>query len=290
MLALQLQLPPLPQFITVGHSIWQPGDIHFERNFPVFDVLFINKGKLHLTEDAIPYDLDAGSILVLEPGKTHMGHRPCEVNTEIYWLHFIQPTPVITINSKQISWTTIINKGTDFDFAPVEQVMFLPKLIKTDLKQFVPTLQSMVALHQKSNLMSALSINALFAQLLTLLQSSLIEMSTPTRSAIHSKKMELILKENLLHPYKMQQIEEKLQLNFDYLARCLKKHTGMSPMQYIQYQRIERAKTLLTQSNHNISYIAEEVGILDYNYFIRLFRKQVGVTPGVYRLNKHKKL
>jgi AraC-like DNA-binding protein len=286
MQALQLQIPPLPQFITVGHATWRSGDIHFQRNFQVFDVLFINKGKFHITEEAIPYELEAGHILVLEAGKTHWGHQACDADTEIYWLHFIHPTPVITIDSKQIIGSTIIKKGTDFDLVPAEQTMFLPKFIRADLNQFIPTLQSMVDLHQKSSLLGALPLNALLAHLLMLLQSTLIEMSTPTRSAQHSKKMELILKENLLQPYNAQQIEEKLQLNFDYLGRCLKKHTGMSPMQYIQYQRIEKAKELLLQTSHTVPYIAEQVGILDYNYFIRLFRMQVGLTPGVYRQNK----
>jgi YesN/AraC family two-component response regulator len=79
---------------------------------------------------------------------------------------------------------------------------------------------------------------------------------------------------------------KELHLNFDYLARCLKKHTGMSPIQYVQYQRIEKAKALLLQSNDTVPNIAEQIGIMDYNYFIRLFRKQSGLTPGAYRQNK----
>jgi AraC-like DNA-binding protein len=94
------------------------------------------------------------------------------------------------------------------------------------------------------------------------------------------------LKNHLMQPYNAQQIEEALHLNLDYIARCLKKHTGMSPIQYVQYHRIEKAKTLLLQTAETVPMIAEQVGITDYNYFIRLFRKQVGLTPGVYRRNK----
>jgi AraC-like DNA-binding protein len=286
MLALQLQIPPLPQFITVGNSIWRPGDIHFRRKFEVFDVLFIHKGTLFMTEDDIPYEIKGGDILVLEAGKTHWGHQPCVEDTEIYWVHFIHPLPTLTIDSKQIAGSTIIKKGTDFDIAPSEQHMFLPKMIHTELSEFIPTLQSMVALHQKSSLMGALPLNSLLAHLLTLLQNTLIERSAPSRSSQHSKKIEIYLKEHLLQSHNSQLIEAELRLNFDYLARCLKKHTGMSPMQYIQYQRIEKAKTLLLQSDDTVPYIAEQVGIMDYNYFIRLFRKQTGLTPGAYRQNK----
>jgi quercetin dioxygenase-like cupin family protein len=103
MLALQLPIPPLPQFITIGHSIWRSGDIHFRRNFQVFDVLFIHKGTLFMTENDIPYEIKAGNILVLEAGKTHWGHQHCVEDTEIYWLHFIHQLPTLTIDSKQIT-------------------------------------------------------------------------------------------------------------------------------------------------------------------------------------------
>jgi AraC-like DNA-binding protein len=286
MLALQFPIPPLPQFITVGHAIWRRGDIHYQRNFQVFDVLFIHKGTLFMTEDDIPYEISAGNILVLEAGKTHWGHQPCLEDTEIYWLHFIHPLPTLTIDSKQITGSTIIKKGTDYDLTPSEQYMFLPKYIQTELGPFIPTLQAMVALHEKSSLLGALPLNSLLAHLLTLLQNTLIESSSPTRSSQHSKKIESYLKEHLLITHSSQQIEADLGLNFDYLGRCLKKHTGMSPTQYIQYQRVEKAKSLLLNSNDTVPYVAEQVGIMDYNYFIRLFRKQTGLTPGAYRKNK----
>jgi AraC-like DNA-binding protein len=286
MIALQLQIPPLPQFITVGHSIWRAGEIHFRREFQVFDVLFILKGTLFMTEEDIPYEIKAGSILLLEAGRTHWGHQTCTEDTEIYWVHFIHPLPCFKVDSKQISSSTIIKKGTDFDTAPSEQFMFLPKFIHTEMNKFIPTLQSMVALHQKSNLLGALPLNSLLAHLLTLLQNTIIEGSAPSLSSQHSKRMEIYLNEHLLHSHNSQQIEAELQLNFDYLARCLKKHTGMSPMQYIHYQRIERAKALLLQSNDAVPYIAEQVGIMDYNYFIRLFKIQTGLTPGVFRQTK----
>jgi AraC-like DNA-binding protein len=285
MQALQFQIPPVPQFITIGHSTWQPGHIHLRRNFEVFDMIFIHKGTFFITEDDIPYEVKAGEMLILEAGKTHWGHRSSEEKTEIYWLHFIHPKPVTTIESKQIQWNAVIKKGTDDDLAPSEQYMFLPKMLQTELSPLIPTLQSMVTLHENFNLIGALPLNSLLAQLLVMIQSTLLELSAPSRAFQHSKSMEHYLKDNLVQPFDAQKIEDELQLNLDYLARCLKKHTGMSPVQYLQFHRIEKAKALLLKTSHTVPMIAEQVGITDYNYFIRLFRKQVGLTPGVYRQN-----
>ena len=40
---------------------------------------------------------------------------------------------------------------------------------------------------------------------------------------------------------------------------------------------------LLTRSNLPISAVAEEVGISDYNYFTKVFRAAVGMTPRAFR-------
>ena len=56
---------------------------------------------------------------------------------------------------------------------------------------------------------------------------------------------------------------------------------------YINTQRVNRAAQLLEQNNHSIAAVAEEVGILDVNYFTKIFKKTLGVTPTRYR-REHK--
>lgn len=58
---------------------------------------------------------------------------------------------------------------------------------------------------------------------------------------------------------------------------------GMGVTDYIKIKRIEVAKKLLSHSEKSIYQISEEVGFSDHNYFIRFFKKNVGVTPNKYR-------
>ena len=60
---------------------------------------------------------------------------------------------------------------------------------------------------------------------------------------------------------------------------------GKTVQEYVVYLRIEESKKLLSSTDTEISRIAQDVGIKDYNYFIKLFRKQVGTTPFKYRKN-----
>ena len=62
---------------------------------------------------------------------------------------------------------------------------------------------------------------------------------------------------------------------------------GMALMQYIRYRRIEYAKKMLSEGK-TVTEAAEQCGIDDYNYFCKVFRKNVGVSPAEYRKQKLK--
>lgn len=68
-----------------------------------------------------------------------------------------------------------------------------------------------------------------------------------------------------------------------YLSARFKEETGETLSQWVRGRRVERAKELLSRENPSIAQVAEQVGVLDVSYFIRLFRKETGMTPGEYR-------
>lgn len=59
--------------------------------------------------------------------------------------------------------------------------------------------------------------------------------------------------------------------------------TGYSPMDYVQTLRIEEAKHLLETTITAVEMIAVETGYEDPNFFRRLFKRKVGITPARYR-------
>jgi transcriptional regulator GlxA family with amidase domain len=59
--------------------------------------------------------------------------------------------------------------------------------------------------------------------------------------------------------------------------------TGSAPMEYVQTMRIEEAKYLLETTEIPVDQVAIEVGYEDPNFFRRLFKRRVGVTPARYR-------
>ena len=67
------------------------------------------------------------------------------------------------------------------------------------------------------------------------------------------------------------------------LKRRFKAATGCSLIEYLQNLRIEEAKRMLEASDRAAEEIGAVVGYSDASFFRRLFKRMVGVTPGVYR-------
>lgn len=68
-----------------------------------------------------------------------------------------------------------------------------------------------------------------------------------------------------------------------YLTHCFHQEMGITPMAYLNRYRMKRAKMLLEQGKMNITEIALAVGFADSSYFNRVFRQEVGMTPGDYQ-------
>ena len=75
-----------------------------------------------------------------------------------------------------------------------------------------------------------------------------------------------------------------------YLTSLMKKYTGYSVNTYINHVRLAAAKNLLCQGEFlSVASIAHTCGFPDEKYFMRLFKKQEGMTPGQYRKAFQKK-
>ena len=73
-----------------------------------------------------------------------------------------------------------------------------------------------------------------------------------------------------------------------YFTRQFKKFMGMSAMAYLKKIRLDKAKTMLAETNSTIRVIAEQVGFEDELYFSKTFKASESVTPIEFRIECRK--
>lgn len=67
------------------------------------------------------------------------------------------------------------------------------------------------------------------------------------------------------------------------LKRCFQAATGLSPNQYVQRVRIDKAKKLLLATRLSVKEVAYEVGYENTSFFVRLFKRELERTPVQWR-------
>jgi len=75
---------------------------------------------------------------------------------------------------------------------------------------------------------------------------------------------------------------EKVHMNPNYFCRFFKEITRQTPIQYLNYYRIESACEKLSASDKSITEVALECGFNDVSYFVKVFKKYKGMTPTEY--------
>ena len=83
----------------------------------------------------------------------------------------------------------------------------------------------------------------------------------------------------------LRNLGEKYYMNSSYLGQVFRKKYNVSFKDYLTNIRINEAATQLIMTDKKINQIAEEVGYLDCDYFIRKFIEIKGCTPSKYRKN-----
>lgn len=78
-------------------------------------------------------------------------------------------------------------------------------------------------------------------------------------------------------------IAQSLGLDRSYLTRIFKAHTGKAPQAYLVEFRLQKAAELLSAQDMTLGQIAVQVGYHDTMNFSRMFRRQFGMPPGMYR-------
>lgn len=81
----------------------------------------------------------------------------------------------------------------------------------------------------------------------------------------------------------LSELSDVVNMSPEHFCRIFHTITGKSPIDYLNYYRIECACELLSSSYKSITEVAYSCGFNDLSYFNRIFRKYKNMTPGSYQ-------
>lgn len=139
------------------------------------------------------------------------------------------------------------------------------------------------------NIYADLSLKEL---LIRLVQSQhLLQVKVESDHAGNHSRLHYVLhyiNEHITDRITMDTLSRKAYLSRNAFFKWFREQFGVTPLEYINRERIKLAKQLLADSRNSITSVSHQCGFSDVNYFVRLFKKSEGITPGIYQdcLNK----
>ena len=89
--------------------------------------------------------------------------------------------------------------------------------------------------------------------------------------------------QNLSQPMTLGQLAQQCGLSVSRLAHLFRKQVGQTPRDFLEMQRMTRARQLLDLTQQPVTAIAAESGFPDLFHFSKRFKLHVGLSPRLYR-------
>ena len=93
------------------------------------------------------------------------------------------------------------------------------------------------------------------------------------------EKLELFIGQNYARDLSLQYLADQFDLHPNYISNLFKKKFGKNYLDYLTEIRMSSAVEKLKATDMKISQIALSVGYRDPNYFYKVFKKSIGITP-----------
>ena len=97
------------------------------------------------------------------------------------------------------------------------------------------------------------------------------------------RKVMAYIHQNFVDPISRVDMADYADVSERHLDRCFQQDMGITPIAYLNRYRVKQAKTLLIETARTVTEIALDVGFSNSSHFSRVFRREVGSSPSIYR-------
>lgn len=239
------------------------------------ELIYIKKGTVTLKVSSKCYSACGGTMIIINRFEEHS----IEIKSEEYHRFDMRIAPTFdTVNDSDLSYLYPFVVDRPDNFSHIIK-------IEKNKDELESTFLHICEEYNSSDLYGENMLNLLFKQLLIyVLRNNKNEFSK-----YESKYLDLInnikrtFETEYEKEYTLESLSEIHHISPYYLSHIFKSVTGCSIMKYLNSCRIAQAKNLLIKTDMPIYEIVAKCGFSDSSNFVRLFKKNVGISAREFR-------
>jgi len=257
---------PHPAVSMLGRSVTADAardELPIASDSPVWKLHAFSRGLFHWQVGDRELRIPAGHWLLIPPGVAHGGVGHTRERGVFYWMH-LKPDRI---------WP---------GFHSDEMTSLLPVLtpgLYPASSELATAWEDLLGLAQGNDPFRRGHFACRSGLLLHTLLADMDAHRTHSSANQRCKRIRDYIETHLDLPLRNEHLAEMAGLRRSQFSHLFKAETGLTPQDYIQTRRLERAKTLLREGQHSILDIALEVGFSSSQAFATTFKRACGTTP-----------
>jgi AraC-like DNA-binding protein len=259
-----------PPYITLAHMFHAPSGWSLRpRVLKQYQLQYVIEGKADYNIGSYSYQTRKGDLLFHGPGELH------HVNT-LPGKPYVCVSIVFHFGGADFPLRNLIGFERGDAEKPHFMGNFSDNIIENQLSELIHHYRQPGLFHQQR------CQHLLMGVLLTLAQRRNSDADTSeVKDAAGTAKLILIrnyIDSHLREGFSHEQLEQLTGWSRNYIIVQFKNSFGMSPLQYLVWIRLEKAKELALQSGLSFGEIAGEVGYSDIHSFGKIFKRKTGMS------------
>lgn len=251
------------QLTSCGHFYSDSNYFTERADYKTCLMIYTVSGEGHIQYGDKKSRLLPDSLIVINCNNYHLYKTENCEQWEFYWIHFIGEYSFI--------YTDALNQDT-------------LKLMQMDECLFLNYFRRFTANTDVSSSCENMKISYLFAKMFA--DIAAFEQKNGLETHVHEKKIEssaLYIENHYNQHIQVDELAKICNISKFHYIKLFTQIMGTTPYQYILQTRVNNAKRLLIDTAQSMDEIAVMAGFCDSKNFIMNFKKQTGITPGMFR-------
>lgn len=271
-----------PFIFAYKESFDHPEDhkLHIHQNYELY--YFVDGEADYIVKDGY-YTLSPGEMMLIKPGEMHrlVLRKPClykrfylVIPNNIFSHHVNNPLSPLLRRTGGASARLMLSEESS------EQI-----------REMLYDIVNVCRAEPAGNSGTNLTHTKVYAKILQLLCTLSEKCTTVQIAGEHINTSALpapiktvlpYIENNIARIASVSEVADAIHVSAPYLSAVFRKHIGVPLVSYLQARKIALAKQLL-EEGRSVTYACYETGFSDCSYFIRIFKRHIGMTPLQYR-------